>query len=308
MDKIVLPGRSGPTGMGWLPDRPDIRDLTSRSVQVVDKLRASASSSLRDLAVRTTSPGDSAADLPSSVDLREWCSPIEDQGALGSCTAHAGCGIVEYYQCRANGRYVDLSRRFLYKVTRDYLGLRGDTGAYLRSTMGALALFGAPPEKYWTYDVEAFDEDPPAFVFAFAQSYQALEYFRLDAPGSTGTEVLAEVKSHLAAGIPAMFGFTVYASIQTATQPGDIPFPSSRENVLGGHAVAAVGYDDEREVRSPTDGSTRRGAFLVRNSWGESWGEGGYGWMPYDYAREEIAEDWWALTQAEIFESGAFDE
>jgi C1A family cysteine protease len=258
--------------------------------------------------VRTTSPGDSAADLPSNVDLREWCSPIEDQGTLGSCTAQAGCGIVEYYQRRTNGRYVDLSARFLYKVTRDYLGLRGDTGAYLRSTMGALALFGAPPEKYWTYDVEGFDEDPPAFVFAFAQSYQALEYFRLDAAGSTGPEVLAEVKSHLAAGIPVMFGFTVYASIQTPTQPGDIPFPSSRENVLGGHAVVAVGYDDQREVRNPTDGSTRRGAFLVRNSWGESWGEGGYGWMPYDYARQEIAEDWWALTQAEIFESGAFDE
>ncbi|MFD2079859.1 Cysteine protease, C1A family [Actinopolymorpha cephalotaxi] len=310
METIVLPGRTRPVGTGWLPDRPDVRDLTSRSTPVLDKLKNSSSASLRGLADRMTTAGGGRATnkLPPKADLRQWCSSVEDQGELGSCTANAACGIMEYYQRRASGKYIDLSRLFLYKVTRDFLGVKGDTGAYLRSVMGALAAFGSPPEKYWPYDVAKFDDDPPAFAFAFAQNYQALQYFRLDPAGTNGEDTLAEVRSHLAAGIPAMFGFTVYESIQKPASPGDIPFPSAKENVLGGHAIAAVGYDDKRKVTNPGDNTTQTGAFLIRNSWGDSWGDGGYGWLPYEYVRRELATDWWSMTQAEMFDTTAFDE
>jgi C1A family cysteine protease len=288
--------------LGWLPDRPDVRDLTYDSPEVRKLLSASTSKSLQALG------GGATAELPASVDLREWFSAVEDQRDLGSCTANAACGIVEYFQRRSFGKHVEMSRLFLYKVTRQYLGLEGDTGAYLRSTMGALALFGLPPERFWPYDIAKFEVDPPAFSFAYAQNFQALTYFRLDPAGVSGDEVLTTIKNHLAAGVPSMFGFTVYASIRRPKKPGEIPYPAKGENVEGGHAIVAVGYDDARAVKNPVDGKTQTGALLIRNSWGESWGEDGYGWLPYEYVRQGLAEDWWAMTAAEWVETAAFDE
>src|SRR4051812_23219916 len=165
MESILLSGNTVPTGLGWLPDRPDVRDLTYTSDEVRDVLGASSSRSLQELAAGKN-------DIPASADLREYFSPVEDQGQIGSCTANAACGMVEYYQRRSFGKFTNMSRLFVYKVTRQFLGMTGDTGAYLRGVMGALALFGAPPEKYWPYDTAKFDDDPPAFTFAFAQNFQ----------------------------------------------------------------------------------------------------------------------------------------
>ena len=103
-----------------------------------------------------------------------YCSPVEDQGSLGSCTANAVVGIVEYFERRAYGKYIDASRLFLYKATRDLLHWTGDTGAYLRSTIGALALFGVPPEEYWPYKITNFDTEPTAFCYAFANDFRAI--------------------------------------------------------------------------------------------------------------------------------------
>jgi C1A family cysteine protease len=122
------------------------------------------------------------AALPTRVDLRQWCSPIENQGSLGACTANAAAGIVEYFERRAFGQFTGASRLFVYKTTRELLGWVGDTGAGIRNTMGALALFGVPPEKFWPYtDVtqpgpggaRTFDEEPPAFVYELAEHWEA---------------------------------------------------------------------------------------------------------------------------------------
>jgi len=294
MGQAVRTGNAtgGRRGLGWLPDYSDLRDYTSGSEGVGQLLE------------KTAVPGLAAEKTPTSVDLREWCSPVEDQGQIGSCTAQAGTGMLEYFERRAHGKHLDGSRRFLYKATRALGGLEGDSGAFLRTTIGAMRLFGVPPEEFWPYSEEEFDVEPPAFCYAFAQSYQALRYYRLDPPGTGGAELLAAIKSHLASQLPAMFGFTVYGSIAAAGEDGRIPFPVEGDNVEGGHAVMAVGYDDAVEVAN-RDGATT-GAILIRNSWSEGWGERGYGWLPYDYMLAGLASDWWVLLENEWVDTGEF--
>ena len=198
--------------MGWHPDLPDIRDYTNETEGVRDVL--SESQQLRKV----------TKSLPKAVDLRPWCSPIEDQGQLGSCTANAGVGLYEYFERRAHGKHLDASRLFLYKVTRKLMGLTGDTGAYLRDTMKAMVLFGVPPERYWPYRIDRYDVEPNAFLYSFAQSFQALKYYRLDPPAAPPDEVLLNVRTSLAGELPCMFGFTVYESIPPSGDgKGEIP-------------------------------------------------------------------------------------
>jgi len=244
--------------------------------------------------------------LRPSLDLRDSCSPVEDQGQLGSCTAHAGVGLVEYYERRAFGRHIDASRMFLYKVTRNLLHLTGDTGAFLRTTMGAMVLFGVPPEDYWSYVIDDFDKEPPSFCYAFAQAYQAIRYLRLDPPSTPKDELLARIKTNLAAGLPSMFGFTVYSTIEQADD-GNIPYPCPGERVLGGHAVMAVGYDDNAKIKNVICGKETHGALLIRNSWGTGWGDKGYGWLPYEYVLTGLAIDWWTLLKQEWVDTGQFE-
>ena len=96
----------------------------------------------------------------------------------------------------------------------------GDTGAFLRTVMKAMTLFGVPPEEYYPYAVADYDKEPPAFCYAFAQSYQAMTYYRFDPPGTPRDVLLSQIKSHLAAGLPSMFGFTVYSSYTQAASNG----------------------------------------------------------------------------------------
>jgi C1A family cysteine protease len=276
-------------GMGYLRDLPDIRDYHVESDPIRKILKGSKP--LKD-AVKSTL---------TKVDLRDWCSPIEDQESIGSCTAHAGVGMLEYYQRRAFGKHIDASRLFLYKATRNLLGWTGDTGAYLRDTMKAMVMCGVPPEKYWPYEIAKYDEEPSAFLYALGDNYQAIKYYRLDPAGTTRAQRLEAIKNNLAAGLPSMFGFTVYSSIPgSGDGKGEIPFPQAGDTVQGGHAVLAVGYDDAKKIGSA------KGALLIRNSWGTSWGADGYGWLPYDYVLKGLANDFWSLVQADFVDTDLF--
>lgn len=308
--------------MGWLADRPDIRDLTLDSPQIqailekADELQKLSSQPASRPKKSTAGTEAAPPALPAKVDLREHCPPIENQGSIGSCTANAGVGLLEYFERKAFGKHLDASRLFLYKTTRNLLHWTGDTGAYLRATMKAMAVFGVCPEEYWPYSDATtsaagtqpapFDQEPPAFCYAFADNFRASTYYRLDPPGATPAAILANVKTYLAGGLPSMFGFTVYSSYTQAGTSGLLPFPARNERVVGGHAVMAVGYDDGLSIPNATGGPTTTGALLIRNSWGTGWGMAGYGYLPYEYILRSQATDFWSLIKAEYLDTGQF--
>jgi C1A family cysteine protease len=298
----------GQKGMGWLCDYPDIRDYTIFHDEVSQKSKEAGVMEPIVSLIEKTGIFSVHSDLPFSMDLREYCSPVEDQGMIGSCTANACVGMLEYFENKAFGKHIDASRLFLYKTTRNILQRRGDFGAYIRTTMMAMVLFGVVPEKYWPYVEEDFDMEPDSFCYSFARNYQTLQYFRLDCPpNSDPSGLLLKIKKNLAASLPLVFGFSVYSSYLQADQNGGkIPYPSKNEKMEGGHAVMAVGYDDGVIIRNSINGEQTTGALLIRNSWGKQWGEGGYGWLPYAFITSGLAIDWWCLLESRWIDTGNF--
>lgn len=291
----IIPGTN--LGTGWLPPMPDLRDYTPDTPQI------------REISKKIFTINK----LPDRVDSRQWCSPVENQFSLGSCTAHAGIGLIEYYENHAYGKHLEGSRLFLYKVTRNLMQVKGDTGAWLRNVAGALTLFGVLDEKYLPYSLDGkvvnpnWDAEPSAFDYALANNYKAY-YFSYNFNGAltTGEEILEYLKYYLANGVPAMFGFYGFPSYQSSDVLGGIPYPGSRESSAWGHAVMAVGYDDTKVIKNTKYGNTTTGALLIRNSWGASWGDKGYGWLPYDYVMNKLAMDFWSLISMEWIDSGQF--
>lgn len=270
---------------GWIRDYPDFRDYSEKE------------SPVRQSAEKKIKPKST-----DKVDLRKYCSPIEDQEKLGSCTANAAAGLIEYFEMKSFGNYLDASRLFIYKNTRNLMKLTGDTGGTLRMAMKSLAHFGVCPEEFHPYEISNFDKEIPAFLYAYGQNFKGQEYYRVDTSDKTPQNVLDAIKKNLSNNLPMIFGFTVYSSIQeSAKNGGKILFPERGEKVMGGHAIMAVGYDDNLKI------GKYQGALLIRNSWGTNWGESGYGWLPYEYVLKGLAVDFWTLIKAEYIDGALFE-
>lgn len=238
---------------GWHPDLEDQRDYKYASVRKVVK-------------------------LPQFVDLRPKCSAVEDQGNLGSCTANAGVGLLEFMDAKPDNAYVNLSRLFLYYNTRLLEGNVGfDSGCTIRTTLKAIAKYGVCAETYWPYVISKFRTKPSARAYINALKRVIPGYYKL--------RTLGEVKASIAEGIPVMFGFTVYENFESSevARTGVLEMPGVCEAPLGGHCVLAVGYNDLTQK------------LIVRNSWGVEWGQAGYFLMPYQYVTDKIATDFWTV-------------
>jgi C1A family cysteine protease len=245
---------------GWSPDLPDQRD----------KLFAALAAPPQK--------------LPSAVDLRPGCSGVENQGQLGSCTANALAGHLEFLERKAGRPAIDLSRLFIYYNERALEGaVTQDSGAQLRDGIKTLAKQGVCPEKEWPYVISRFTVKPTAACYRDGLGHQITSYHRI--------ATLAEMKLCLAQGYPFVFGFTVYESFESpaVAKTGTLNLPAPKERSLGGHAVMAAGYND----------ATQR--FLIRNSWGADWGQQGYFTMPYAYLENRnLSDDFWTIRAMEL--------
>jgi C1A family cysteine protease len=259
-------------GYGWKRDLPDQRDLS--------------------FAV----PAQLVAKISASVDLRGQCPAVYDQGRIGSCTANAIAAALEFDMMKQGLEVFTPSRLFIYYNERSIEGTVGsDAGAQIRDGIKSVASQGDCPETEWSYDDTPAGADgvfppgakpatpPPQSCFDDALQHEALNYQSVD-------QNLADMKGCLAAGYPFVFGFTVFPSFESneVAQTGDVPMPGASERVLGGHAVLAVGYDDEDSL------------FICRNSWGSAWGDAGYFYMPYAYLLDDnLSGDFWTIRLVE---------
>jgi C1A family cysteine protease len=245
---------------GWVPDLPDQRDFLYAA------------------------PAPYQANTPPSIDLSKQCPPVYDQGQLGSCTANAIAGAIEFDQIKANLTEFTPSRLFIYYNERSMEGtINSDAGAQIRDGIKSVATLGAPPETDWPYNIAKFTQKPPAPAYTDAKQHLVVLYQRL-------IQELGTLKGCLASGFPFVFGFTCYESFESpqVAKTGILPMPASGEKVVGGHAVCCVGYDDASRM------------FLIRNSWGNSWGLKGYFKMPYSYlTNPRLANDLWTIRSVQ---------
>jgi C1A family cysteine protease len=247
---------------GWRPDLPDGRDLRVG-----------------------LAPPDTT--LPAFVDLStDPAMPaIYDQGELGSCTANAIAGAVAFLRNKMGAQPFAPSRLFIYYNERWLEGTTSeDAGAYIRDGFKAINKWGTAPESMWKYDIGKFARKPSVRSYQRALANQALVYQRV--PQNLNT-----MRTLLANRVPIVFGFSVYESFESAqvASTGDIPMPGPAQGMIGGHAMAHVGYDDSRNV------------FIDRNSWNTDWGRDGYCTMPYDYAlNPDLSDDLWVVTKIEL--------
>lgn len=242
---------------GWVKDQHDPRDLTY------------------------SAPAPVIEQLPASVDLSTDAAmpPVWDQGQLGSCTAHGTLACFLWASNKLGVGDPMLSRLMLYYDTRALEGTVGsDSGGQIRDAIKAAA-GGVCPESMWPYDIDRFTVQPPPVARQAASANMAISYERV-------AQDARHMKACLAEGFPIDIGFTVYQSLESpeVASTGIVPMPQAGEQILGGHCVAVVGYDD----------ATRR--WKCRNSWGDQWGDRGSFYLPYEFLTDpQLASDFWVV-------------
>ena len=230
--------------------------------------------------------------LPKKIDLSSQCSPIVNQGNIGSCTANALSGAFEFLELKELKTkkgpevfepkiFAPVSRLFIYYNERLIEGtVNEDSGARLRDGVKALNKLGGCREAIWKYNKPLLYKKPNKASYDEAAKHKVTEYMKITS--------MHTLKKCLADEYPVAFGFTVYESFETleVAKTGIMPIPQPDEHILGGHAVLAVGYNDEIKM------------LLVRNSWGIEWGQNGYFHMPYAYIDTlHLAQDFWTIRK-----------
>ena len=220
----------------------------------------------------------STESVPESVDLRT--SPnmpaVYDQGSLGSCTANALCAAYDFVK---PGAFMG-SRLFLYYNERVLENdVSTDAGASMGDGVKCLQTYGLCRENLWPYDISQFATKPPDNCYTEALADKALKVYNVP-------NTLTAMQATLASGFPFVVGIRVYSSFESSSvaKNGIVSMPKRKDKLLGGHAVLVCGYNN----------TTKQ--WLVRNSWGPSWGDNGYFYLPYNYLlKPKLSSDFWAI-------------
>ena len=203
-----------------------------------------------------------------NVDLRSSCPDVYDQGHLGSCTANAIGFCYHYDEIKQKELSAFIpSRLFIYYNERNLEGHPSeDSGAEIHDGIQVIHSLGVCSEIDWPYNIDKFKDKPTENCYNLAISHKTIDYRAI-------SQNLDQLKSALIGGFPVVFGFNVYESFESeeVAKTGIMPIPKPDEKILGGHAVALVGFDNVKKV------------FIVRNSWGSGWGDKGYFYMPYEF-------------------------
>ncbi len=215
--------------------------------------------------------------LPPKVDLRLEMPPIFDQGILGPCTAHATAAQVWH---KDKTFPFEPSRLFIYYNTRVLEGtVKQDSGASIRNSIKSVVKWGFAKEEEWPYVINNFRKKPPANAYKTALTEKVASYSKI-------AQRPDQIKAALADNCTVNFGFGVYESFEggEVAKTGNMAMPGKDERMIGGHAVLIVGYDDTIS------------RYIVRNSWGPTWGAEGYFFMPYEYVHNSrLATDFWVV-------------
>jgi len=221
--------------------------------------------------------------LPDAVDLRPHFPPVYDQRHLNACSANALAAALRFDELREERRALpEPSRLFIYFNERKLAGVVDhDAPVSLRDGYRTLATFGACPEAMWPYDPRRFRRPPAPACYRAGLRRVAIEYYRI-------RRTISHLRACLASGFPFVFGLAVHKSMfgHRVRRTGLIPVPGVRDRYIGGHAVVAVGYQHDKRL------------FVIRNSWGSTWGDGGYGYLPYAFMKSPaLAWDFWTLRR-----------
>lgn len=247
----------------WQPDVPDIRDYDF---------------------VATAAP------VVNLVDLRPQCPPVYDQANIGSCVGNESAFLEQFVRIKLKlSEQFTPSRLFIYYNARLKDGtVTRDAGTTIRNGIKVMATYGVCPEDQpkdkanWPYIPFKFKVKPPAACYTEALTHQTLQYFRLNN--------LNDLLTCLTEGYPFGIGISIYESFESAAvaKTGIVPLPQKGERLIGGHAIAVVGFDREKQL------------FICRNSWGTGWGDKGYFYLPFSYlTNSNLAADAWTIRVAE---------
>lgn len=216
--------------------------------------------------------------------------------------------------------------------------LKTKDGLAISEVLKVLVRYGVPPEAFWSYpeptaggaaDAEtaeaalksALEAEPTAFTFKIAEAFKAKRLIRLDHPEDLPAllpkdmperdarakelQLILMRSTLLFYGLPLTAGILNFPTeIARESQNGEIPYPDEDDagqaiDRVGGHAVLIVGFDEAKKIVHPvTDEPSAGGAFLFQNSWGPDWGQGGYGWLPYEYVLRGQVDDVWTVSRA----------